>query len=228
MHASSPHEELNIRNDVLLELAVAVDRLSIALAQELLVTAAEQERMDTLIKNSVILHLRLPTVKGSGHGNIEHLVSAYAHSAVAELSDKEHFQVFLNEHVSMTTDLGTESGLCSFMLHDVAGAALSCRSASPARFSCPSRKYIMVQVASLSLCCVVRQCVSLRACWGCDDEQLRHLAFIPGRNYIRPPPPSPPFRPEDLFQGEGGGGVYFEAPRGRILYAPPLLYAPHP
>ena len=44
---------------------------------------------------------------------------------------------------------------------------------------------------------------------------------------IYAPPPSPPFRPEDLFQREGGG-VYFEAPRGRILYAPPLLYAPRP
>ena len=41
--------------------------------------------------------------------------------------------------------------------------------------------------------------------------------------YTSPPLP-PPFRPEDLFQGEGGG-VYFEAPRGRILYTPPLLYA---
>ena len=48
----------------------------------------------------------------------------------------------------------------------------------------------------------------------------------PGRNYI-PQPPLPPFRPEDLFQ-RGGGGVYFEAPCGRFLYAPPLLYATHP
>ena len=49
----------------------------------------------------------------------------------------------------------------------------------------------------------------------------------PGRNYIRPPPP-PPFLTIRHFSGEGGGGVYFEAPRGRNFIRPPLLYTPHP
>ena len=35
------------------------------------------------------------------------------------------------------------------------------------------------------------------------------------------PPPLPPFWPEDIFQGEGVGGVYFEAPPAAgFLYAP--------
>ena len=53
-------------------------------------------------------------------------------------------------------------------------------------------------------------------------------AFSPGRNYIRPPPPPTPFLAKRHFPGEGGGGVYFEAPRGRNFIRPPLLYTPHP
>ena len=49
----------------------------------------------------------------------------------------------------------------------------------------------------------------------------------PGRNYIRPPP-LPPFLAKRHFPREGGGGVYFEAPRGRNLIRPPFLYTPHP
>ena len=47
----------------------------------------------------------------------------------------------------------------------------------------------------------------------------------PGRNYINPPP-LPPFLAKRQFSGEGGGGVYFEAPRGRN-FIPPPLYTPH-
>ena len=44
--------------------------------------------------------------------------------------------------------------------------------------------------------------------------------YLPGRDYIRPPP-LPPFL-------RGRGFVYFEAPRGRNFIRPPILYAPHP
>ena len=42
-------------------------------------------------------------------------------------------------------------------------------------------------------------------------------------------PPLPDFWPEGIFKGEGGG-VYFEAPRGRFYVPhPPLLCtSPHP
>ena len=64
-------------------------------------------------------------------------------------------------------------------------------------------------------------------------KKTSSFAKIPGRNYIRPPPPSPPFLAKRHFPGEGGGGVYFEAPRGRphaagILYAPPFYTPPTP
>ena len=43
------------------------------------------------------------------------------------------------------------------------------------------------------------------------------------------PPPPPPFLAKRHFPGEGGGGVYFEAPRGRnFIPPPPLLYTPTP
>ena len=56
-----------------------------------------------------------------------------------------------------------------------------------------------------------------------------HFSFarIPGRNYIRPPP-LPSFLAKRHFPGERGGGVYFEAPRGRNFIRPPLLYTPRP
>ena len=49
----------------------------------------------------------------------------------------------------------------------------------------------------------------------------------PGRNYIRPPAPPPPspfeIRPEGIFQGRGGGGIFQLAPRGRNFIRPPSL-----
>ena len=47
----------------------------------------------------------------------------------------------------------------------------------------------------------------------------------PERNYIRPPPP-PPFLAKRHFSGEGGGGVYFEAPRSRNFIRPPFIHPP--
>ena len=52
------------------------------------------------------------------------------------------------------------------------------------------------------------------------------MDLVPGRNCIHPPP-SPHFWLKGIFSGEGGGGVYFEAPRGRIFIRPPPLFI-HP
>ena len=55
----------------------------------------------------------------------------------------------------------------------------------------------------------------------------RGVRALPGRTYIRPPP-SPHFWPKGIFQGRGVG-VYILRPHAAgILYAPPLLYTPHP
>ena len=55
----------------------------------------------------------------------------------------------------------------------------------------------------------------------------RQLCEHPGRDYILPPP-RPPFLPKRHFPSEGGGGVYFEPPRGRnFIRAPPFYtYTP--
>ena len=63
----------------------------------------------------------------------------------------------------------------------------------------------------------------------CLDLFTQFLSFyvkFPGRNYIRPPPPLPPFLAKRHFPVEGGGGVYFEAPRGRNFIRPPPFYTP--
>ena len=51
------------------------------------------------------------------------------------------------------------------------------------------------------------------------------LERSPGRNYIRPHP-SPPFLAKRHFPGEGAGGVFFEAPRGRNFIRPPFIHFP--
>ena len=51
-------------------------------------------------------------------------------------------------------------------------------------------------------------------------------AFSSREKLYTPPPPLPHFWPEGIFQGRGGGVVYFEAPRGRNFIRPPLLYTP--
>ena len=44
---------------------------------------------------------------------------------------------------------------------------------------------------------------------------------------IYAPPPHPISGHKAFFRG-GGGGVYFEAPRGRNFIRPPFLYTPQP
>ena len=46
--------------------------------------------------------------------------------------------------------------------------------------------------------------------------------------YTPPPPPLPPFLAKRHFPGEGGGDVYFEAPRGRNFIRPPFFTHPPP
>ena len=45
-------------------------------------------------------------------------------------------------------------------------------------------------------------------------------------NYIRPPPPSPIFWADGIFQGEGGGVYILKPPAAGISYTPPLSYTP--
>ena len=63
------------------------------------------------------------------------------------------------------------------------------------------------------------------------ETALQHWLFCcaevicPGRNCIRPPPPSSPFWPEGIFEG-GGGGCIFRTPPRQDFYTPPLFYTP--
>ena len=52
--------------------------------------------------------------------------------------------------------------------------------------------------------------------------------LLPGRIYIRPPPPYPISGHEAFFRGGGWGCIYFEAPRGRNFIRPPLYTPPTP
>ena len=61
------------------------------------------------------------------------------------------------------------------------------------------------------------------------EPEIRHnKSEHNSREKLYTPPPPPPFLAKRHFPGEGGGGVYFEAPRGRNFIRPPLLYTPHP
>ena len=55
------------------------------------------------------------------------------------------------------------------------------------------------------------------------------MAGHPSREKLyTPPPPPPAISAERHFPGEGGGGVYFEAPRGRNFIRPPPFIHPPP
>ena len=62
---------------------------------------------------------------------------------------------------------------------------------------------------------------------GCNLSGGAGLGQNLGRNYIRPPP-SPLSWAEGIFRGGEGGGAYLKPLAAGFLYAPPLLYAPHP
>ena len=72
--------------------------------------------------------------------------------------------------------------------------------------------------------------------WDCSPKpfckkqrlELQSQAFFQGEIIYAPPPPSPPFLAKRHFPVEGGGGVYFEAPRGRNFYTPPPFIHPPP
>ena len=66
-------------------------------------------------------------------------------------------------------------------------------------------------------------CLDLRTGY----PNLSFYRVLPGRDYLRPPP-LPPFLARRHFSGEGGGGVCFEAPRGRKFIRPPPLIHPPP
>ena len=58
------------------------------------------------------------------------------------------------------------------------------------------------------------------------DRAVADSTPVPGRNYVRPPPP-PPFLAIRHFSGEG---VYVSCvgPHGRTRIGPPLLHSPRP
>ena len=53
-----------------------------------------------------------------------------------------------------------------------------------------------------------------------------NAAFLCSRGKLYTPPPPPPFLAKRHFPVEGGGGVYFEAPRGRNFIPPPFIHPP--
>ena len=68
---------------------------------------------------------------------------------------------------------------------------------------------------------------TVSTCWSnpgvfhCNFE-----SFLPGRNYIRPPPP--PISGQKAFSGGGGWGVYILRPHAAGIYTPPFYTPPTP
>ena len=113
-----------IANEDLLPLAAAVDTLTDAFDNnELLSSKTADELHDVLSR--VQTRLKIPVTKGSGHSNIEHVAACFAHTLLLETSGLAGFTRSRMEHVSATTDLGTESGIASFNMESPTCSALS-------------------------------------------------------------------------------------------------------
>ena len=58
--------------------------------------------------------------------------------------------------------------------------------------------------------------------------RCKHCLLLPSREKLYTPPPLPPFLVKTHFQGRGVGVYILRGYAAGILYAPPLLYTPHP
>eukprot|EP00971_Amphidinium_carterae_P146201 2898109-Amphidinium_carterae.3 len=109
-------EEQVISNSDLLPLAAAVDRLSLAHMEQELLHQNEMDSLEATIDSSMHVHLKVPVAKGSGHSNVEHLASCFLHTLLLESTGRQHVGRMRMEHVSVTSDLGTESHIRSFIM----------------------------------------------------------------------------------------------------------------
>ena len=69
-----------------------------------------------MIERGIHIAMNLPMAKGMGCGSVEHIASCFSQSQYLSCDSFDSFSLALDEHISFTSDLGTDLGLRSLQL----------------------------------------------------------------------------------------------------------------
>ena len=112
-------KEQSARDEDLPALAAAVDSLIYARGQSLLPHDPSLRQYHDTIQDCLHIAMKLPTAKGEGTSGLEHLAACYAHCNLMEAGDLKALAKCFDEHVSFTSDMGTDSGIRGFQIKNV-------------------------------------------------------------------------------------------------------------
>ena len=103
-------------------LARSVDRLTLDQTASpcAKMTAAEARECNKCLATGLHVHMKVPTGKAEGHSSIEHLAACWALCSYWEAGSVEELDKACAEHVSMTSDMGTDAGIRGMLMHSVA------------------------------------------------------------------------------------------------------------
>lgn len=113
-------KEVHALNRDLPGLAAAVDRLIDEQEEGGELSEADRSACNRTIATTLHLHMKVPMAKGEGHSGTEHLASCFAMCNFWEAGSLEGLERACAEHVSFTSDMGTDSGIRGFRVRSVA------------------------------------------------------------------------------------------------------------
>ena len=100
-------------------LADAVDTLICAGDAAVDLPPERERELNRTISASLRVHLKMPMAKAQGHSSVEDLVSCFAVTSFWDSGSCQQLRRLCHEHISFTSDLGTDSGIRSFQTTDV-------------------------------------------------------------------------------------------------------------
>ena len=100
----------------LVKLARTVDQLTRA-KEHTDLHAEELAPANLAIQNCLHVHMKLPMAKGEGCSSLEHLTSCFAQACFFEAGSIDALQRHVRECISLTSDLGSDSGIRSFKVN---------------------------------------------------------------------------------------------------------------
>jgi hypothetical protein len=112
-------KEMHALNQDLPALAAAVDALINDDQQQddsSAMTPDEVQACNRMIAKALRIHMKTPAAKGEGHSGTEHLAGCWALMNFWEAGSVSGLERICSEHVSFTSDMGTDSGIRGFQV----------------------------------------------------------------------------------------------------------------
>ena len=111
-------KEQYIKDADLAKVAKAVDKLILSSNGDAM-GSDDLKECNSVIAACVHVHMKAPMAKGQGCSGVEHLASCFAQCNLLEAGDVATLQRYLSEYVSLTSDMGVESGIRSFKISSI-------------------------------------------------------------------------------------------------------------